>query len=341
MRQLLVALFLLAIGGSASAQNMHGTLGNPTSPSPTTAQPVAALPVARNWQTFTDPNEGSFQVQMPGGWKNSGGLKRYDPLQYRMWAAAASPDGATILAIGDPNEPSYATPMIGFAPGSIYNATGTYYVVEPLQSAQQYAVTWGTHKLQGLCTGVSVTGSRARTDVAQQLGSVATAPGMSETFGDASFTCQRNGMQMSAYAFLGVTVLRTSQVTALWYADSMVAFIAPAPVANAAANVLAPMVKSFAINPQWLARQTQTAAEVSQIATRINTEISNIIMGNWDLRNGYVHTMVDPSTGLQYDLPDDVSYDNYWIDSSGNVVGSDSNTSPGPGYTKLNTAPQK
>jgi hypothetical protein len=188
---------------------------------------------------------------------------------------------------------------------------------------------------------VKVTGSRARTDIVQQLGSVAAAPGMSETYGDATFTCQHNGMQISAYTLLGVTVLRTSAVTALWYADSMVGFIAPAPVADAAANVLAQMVKSFTINPQWLARQSQTAAQVSQIATRTNTEISNIIMGGWDIRNGYVHTMVDPATGAEFDIPDDVSYQYYWVDSSGNVVGTNTATSPGPSYMRLNVAPKK
>jgi hypothetical protein len=336
MRQAFVVVSLLAVGSIASAQLVSGHIGGTTPAPPTAGQPVAAMPVVQKWQTFSDPNEGAFQIQMPSGWNDSGGLKRYDALQYRAWVTAVSRDGATVLAIGDPNEPAYATPMYGFAPGSIYNASGTYYVVEPLQSAQQYVVTWGTRQLQSFCTGVKVTGSRARTDMAQQLGSVATAPGMSETYGDATFTCQRNGMQMSAYALLGVTVLRTTAVTALWYADSMVAFIAPAPLADAAANVLAQMVKTFTINPQWLARQSQTAAEVSQIATRTNNEISNIIMGGWDIRNGYVHTMVDPVTGTEFDIPDDVNYAYYWVDASGNVVGSDTSTPPGASYTRLN-----
>jgi len=338
MRQACVALFLLAVGAFASAQTTGGM--KPFSSSQSSAgQPVAAFPVVQKWQTFTDPNEGAFQDQMPASWKDSGGLKRYNALQYRAWVSAVSLDGATILAIGDPSEPAYATPMMGFAPGSIYNASGTIYIVEPLQSAQQYAVTFGTRKLQSQCTGVKVTASRARNDVAQQLGSVATAAGMSETYGDATLTCQRNGMAMSAYVFLGVIVLRSSAYTALWYADSMVAFVAPAPVAGPAANVLAQMVKSFTVNPQWLARQSQTAAQVSQIATQTNNEISNIIMGGWDIRNGYVHTYVDPRTGNQYEIPDDVSCNYYWVDPSGNVVGSNSPTSPGGSYTRLNSSP--
>ena len=332
MRQACSAFFLFTFSVIASAQ-IGGTLLPMTPSRPASGQAVAAIPVVQKWQTFVDPNEGSFQVQLPSGWQNSGGLKRYDALQYRVWVTSVSPNGATILEIGDPNEPAYATPMMGFAPGSIYNATGTYYIVEPLQSPQQYAVTWGTRKLQGICTGVKVTANRARTDVNQQLAGIA---GMSETYGDATFTCQRNGVAMSAYAFLGVTVLRTTAVTALWYADNMVVFVAPAPVAIPAANVLAQMIKSFTVNPQWLARQSQTAAQVSQIATRINDEIYNTIMAGWDIRNGEVHAWVDPSTGVQYDIPNNYSYSHYWVDSSGNVYGSNSPTSPGSGYTPLN-----
>jgi len=342
MRRAFVALFVYAIGNLSAAQStVRGQNGSlPAAPSGG-SHPVAAMPAVQRWQVLTDPNEGAFQVQMPVGWKDSGGLKRYDALQYRAWATAASPDGNTVLAIGDPNEPAYATPMVGFAPGSTYNASGTYYIVEPLQSAQQYVVAWGTRKLQGICTDVNVTGNRARTDVAQQLGSVAASTGISESYADATFSCQRNGMQMSAYAFLGVTVLRTTTVTALWYADSMVAFVAPAPIAIPAANVLAQMVKSFTMSPQWLARQSQTAAQVSQIATQTNNEISNIIMGGWDIRNGYVHTMVDSRSGIEYDIPDDVNYSYYWVDPSGNVYGSETDTPPGPSFTPLSRAPAR
>lgn len=339
MRQVFVAFCLFSVGGFSLAQATGRVLAGSTPPSSSAGQRVAAMPVVQHWQVLADPNEGSFQVEVPSGWRNSGGLKRYNALQYRAWAAAVSPDGNTILDIGDANEPAYATPMIGFAPGSVYDASGTYYIVEPLQTAQQYVVAWGTRQLKDICTGVKVTANRARPDVAQELGNVATAPGMSETFADATFSCQRNGAAMTAYAFLGVTVLRTTAVTALWYADSMVGFAAPAALADAAGNVLAQMVKSFTLNPQWLARQSQTAAQVSQIATRTNNEISNIIMGGWDLRNGYVHTMVDPSTGAEYDVPDDVSYSNFWVDSSGNVYGSNSGTPPGSGYTALNRGP--
>jgi hypothetical protein len=165
--------------------------------------------------------------------------------------------------------------------------------------------------------------------------------GISETYGEANFTCQRNGMALTGYAFLGVTVIRTTAYTALWYADSFTAFLAPTPVARVAADLLGHMLITVTPNPQWVARQSQTAMNVSQIATQTNTEISNIIMGSWDLRNGYVHTMVDPATGGEFDIPDDVNYGYYWVDSSGNVVGTDTATSPGPSYTRLNKAPQK
>lgn len=351
MRQAFVALFLLVPGGIASAQVTGGQIGSLTPAQSTTGQPVPALPVVQKWQTFTDPNEGAFQVQMPVGWKDSGGLKRYDALQYRAWATAISPDGRTILALGDPNEPAYATPMMGFMPGSIYNATGTYYVVEPLQNAQQYVVNWGTRKLQGLCTAVKATGSRERPDVAQQLSGVASAMGISHDYGEANFTCQRNGVALTGYAFLGITVIRTTAYTALWYADSFTAFLAPTPVAGMAADLLGHMLTTLAANPQWVARQSQTAMNVSQIATQTNNIISNSIMQGWEQRSATMDQIMqegsrerlgidvyrDPDTGVEYVLG--IGHQYYWCDGQGNVVGTDTDNRPGVGYTQLNRVP--
>ena len=53
-------------------------------------QPVAAVPVVRRWTAFTDPNEGSFQVKLPAGWKNSGGLRRYSAISAPGAASATA-----------------------------------------------------------------------------------------------------------------------------------------------------------------------------------------------------------------------------------------------------------
>jgi hypothetical protein len=340
MWPLLLSFFLPAIAGFATAFAQGG-------------RPVAAMPVVQKWQTFTDPDEGAFQLKMPAGWKNSGGTKRYSALQYRPWATAVSPDGATILAIGDPSEPAYTLPMIGFRPGSIYNASGTYYIVQPLQSAQQYAVGRGMRKLASLCTGVKSTGSHARDDIAQQLNGLAGAMGISHTYGDASFSCERNGMALSAYVFLGITVMRTSAYSALWWPDSMIAFLAPAPMAGVAAGVLSQMLRTVTFNPQWLARQSQTAVNVSQTATRTNNVISDSIMRGWEQHGATIDRIMeagsrarlgidvyaDPATGTQYTVSNNYNY--YWIDAAGHLSGTSTDTPPGTGFKRLDHVPPR
>jgi hypothetical protein len=309
--------------------------------------PVAAIPLVRQWQNFTDPNEGAFRVQMPVGWRNTGGLKRYSALQYRAWTTSVSPDGLTILALGDATEPAYTTPMMGFRPGSIYSATGTYYIVEPLQSGQQYAVSWGERKLRNVCTNVRVTGSRARPDVGRQMAAFA----ITHDYGEATFTCSRDGIDLTAYAFLGITLIRTTAYTTLWYADSMMAFVSPTPVAGVAAGLVAHMLKSMAPNPAWVARQSRTASDVSQIASQANNTISNDIMQGWEQRGAAMDRIMeegsrarlgidvysDPATGTQYTVAN--TSQEYWVNAAGSVVGTQTNSSPGPGYAKLTRVP--
>jgi len=336
MKWLAVAAALLVTAGNASAQS---------------SRLVAAIPVVRKWVTFSDPQENAFQVEVPQGWKDIGGTRRWNALQYRAWATALSPDGATILSVGDPNELSYATPMYGFRPGSVYDGGGgTRYIVDPLQSAQQYAVTWGTRKLRAFCTAIKVAGSRSRPDMTQQISSLSRAMGVRHDYGEATFTCERNGVELSGYAFLGVTLIRTSPQGGLWYADSITSFLAPAPVAGVAAGLLAHMIKSFRPNPLWLARQSQTAVNVSQIAAQTNAAISNSIMEGWKERGATMDRVMeegsrtrlgidiyaDPATGNQYTVCNDSNF--YWANPSGTVVGTQTDTAP-KGFSRLNRVP--
>jgi hypothetical protein len=71
--------------------------------------PVAALPLGQ-WTKFIDPNEGSFLMDVPAGWRISGGLARRNALQMWPWISAVSPDGNTVLAFGDPTLQSYTLP---------------------------------------------------------------------------------------------------------------------------------------------------------------------------------------------------------------------------------------
>jgi hypothetical protein len=345
MRQACLTLILIFSGSAAAAQG-------------TTGRPVAAMPVVQHWQVFSDPNEGAFQLEMPQGWKVAGGTVRHNALQYRGWASATSPDGATILGLNDPAEPSYVAPSAmlaaaGFRVGSVYNGGGgTTYIVAPYQTGAQFAASWGQRKLRELCTGIKVTGGGARADLSAQINAYSRPYGITHDIGEATFTCDKNGMAMTAYAFAATTRIGgAGGQGGLWYADTIEAFLAPSQVAGLAAGLLAHMVKSVHVNPAWVARQSQTNMDVSRIATQTNAAISDSIMRGWQERGATfdrvmqegsrerlgIDVYADPATGTQYTVANTNKY--YWANASGTVVGTDTDTPPGPSFSRLKRVP--
>lgn len=318
-------------------------------------RPVSALPVVRQWQVFTDPQEGAFTLEMPRGWKDSGGTARRNALQYRGWALALSPDGATVIAVNDPGEPSYIAPSpllmaSGFRIGRVYNGGGgTSYIVAPYESGEQYAVTWGQRALRTLCTGTQLSSHRSRPDLTQRVNGLSAAFGIVHDFGEAAFTCEKNGQPMVADIYMSTTVIRGAGI---WYADVIEAFLTPKPFAGLAAGLLAHMVRSVRVNPVWLERQSQTNVDVSRIATETNAAISDTIMQGWEDRGAVMDRIMeedsrarlgidvyaDPATGTQYTVSNTSRY--YWANAGGTVVGTDTDTAP-PGFTRLNRVPPR
>ncbi len=317
--------------------------------------PVASIPLVSNWRKFIDPQEQAFEVDVPQGWKVTGGTVRRNALQYRNWVSAIAPGGATILGLNDPGEWSYVVPtpmlaMAGFGVGSLYNGGGgTLYTVEPYLDGSQFAVRWGGRKLQRLCGSIKLTGSRERPELTGQINAIAGAWGIHHDAGEASFACVKDGMQLSAYALTDVVSI-SGAAGAIWYAETIVGFLAPSPVAGVAAGLLSHMVKSVRVNPQWVARNSNMSVQVSQIAAKTNAAISDTIMNGWESRGAAIdHVMEegsrarlgidiysDPRTGTKYTVANDHKF--YWANPAGVVVGTDTDTAP-QGFSRLARVP--
>ncbi len=321
--------------------------------------PVAAVPLVQHWQVFTDPNEGAFDLEMPQGWKLSGGTARRTALQYRTWASAISPDGETILAINDAAEGSYITPSpmleaTGFRLGSVYNGGGgNLYLVAPYQGGAQFAAAWGQRKLPALCTAIKVTASRSLPELAQKINPYVGASGMSYDYGEAQFSCDKNGMTMAAYVFARTVMIRTAGQFGLWYADFIEAFLAPAPVAGVAAGLLAHMVKTARLNPSWVNRQSQTNMDVSRIATQTNAAVSDTVMRSWEQKGAIIDSVMekgsrerlgidvyeDNATGTRYVVAN--TSNTYWLDAHGNILGSQTTDAPPGAVKRIDHVPPK
>lgn len=310
--------------------------------------PVATLPSIQ-WQKFVDPQEGMFSMDAPAAWRVSGGLARRNALQYWPWLAAVSPDGNTILAFGDPTLQSYVlpTPILaatGFREGSVYSPGSTVYIVSRYVPGPDFAVLYAERQLPHFCTDIQPTSRGERADMAARIGT-----GTRTTAGEARFACRKDGAEMAAYVFCATSEVSQGGI-GFWYPSFLFAYLAPKPLAGIAEQMVAHMLGTIAVNPQWLAAQTGTSMAVSRITTGTGHAISDTIMQGWQARNATIDRMMEegsrarlgidiyanPATGTRYTVANTHNY--YWVDPQGRVVGTETNTPPA-GFAPLQRVP--
>src|SRR6266478_2622410 len=83
-------------------------------------------PAALSFVTWKEPNEGAYTINVPQGWKISGGIRRRTPVDVRSAVNVVSPDGTIHIFIGDydvppAREPDQLTQMAGMREGQIYD----------------------------------------------------------------------------------------------------------------------------------------------------------------------------------------------------------------------------
>jgi hypothetical protein len=317
--------------------------------------PVAALPIVQQWTTFHDQQENAFTLEVPQNWQVQGGTLRRNALQFRNWVRVVSLDGNTTIAVNDPQEGSYVIPtqmlaMAGFREGSLYGGGGgTQYTVARYLNGSQFAASWGQRKLAAVCQNVRVERAEEQPQLTQAANTAAQAFGMSHDAGVASFSCTRNGVSMRAEVLASVVAI-SGQAGAIWYAEWMQGFVAPAPLAGVAAGVLMHMLETMQINPEWVLRTLQANLDVSHIAAETNHAISNTLMQSWGDRGAVMDRIMNegsrtrlgidiyrnPATGSEYTVSNTHNY--YWVNPAGTVVGTNTDTAPN-GFSRLSRVP--
>ena|SRR6516165_8559133 len=111
------------------------------------------------------------------------------------------------------------------------------------------------------------------------------------------------------------------------------------------------MIETYRLNPAWVAQQSQTALNTSRIMADTNRTISNTIMQTWkehgiaidramdaDARARLgIDVYQDQATGTRYTVASGHNF--YWKDARGHIVGTNTDTSPGSGFSKLDHVP--
>ena len=93
--------------GAGSPANPRATsVGDARSTSP--GHVAAAAPLVSGWTTVQDPAEQAFSIEVPQGWKITGGLYRFGLLDPRLMVDMVSPDGKIDIRFGDYRVPPFA-----------------------------------------------------------------------------------------------------------------------------------------------------------------------------------------------------------------------------------------
>jgi hypothetical protein len=82
---------------------------------------LAAGQVLADWVVVRDTRENAFSIEVPKGWKVSGGAYRLGANNPRFLIDMTSPDGRTNLRVGDSAVPAFTVPHLGAPEGMRYS----------------------------------------------------------------------------------------------------------------------------------------------------------------------------------------------------------------------------
>lgn len=310
--------------------------------------PAAGDPTVR-WSNFTDPAEGAFSMEVPQGWKITGGVYRFGPLDPRAMVDMVSPDGKTDLRFGDAHVPPFATLSqsmrnLGWREGHPYNPNGAAQeVVANYRPGWVFADLYGQGRFGSQCQHLSLKSMKQADPVHPSEG------GGKTTAGDVVYSCAAPGGALAAYVF-AETHLTEMQGVGVWNVTWLYSFLTPQDQAGTALQILAHAMSTFTISQQWEARQIQLTGQVSQVVLRqfqqnMATEHAHFERQQAQSQSQFesidrairgVDLTTDSIDGTQREVWTGTG-STHWINGLGDVV--DSPSQPSPGSHRLNNQP--
>jgi hypothetical protein len=241
---------------------------------------------------FADPNEGAFTLDVPAGWKAEGGMKRHSTLDVRPAVYAASPDGGTVIRLGDWDlgtftEPNQALAMAGMREGGTYSpGYGNVWQIRRYMPGPQFAQEYVAKLARDTQAGnVQIKTVKPLPEYSKQQNIGAAV--IRTMAGEADFNCLRNGRESAGVVVAATTATSMSSsggMGAIWYASFLAAFVAPADQAPAAEQIARHMTETFQMSVQWQAQQSQTTMRTSQIVRETGEATNKIIMDTYENR---------------------------------------------------------
>jgi len=296
---------------------------------------------APEFVTFSDPKEGAFTVDVPRGWTTTGGLYRFAATDTRPYLLVESPDGKIRITIGDGETPSFTVPnpmltAAGFAVGRWYSpGYGVNLRVWPYMKGSDFAAAYVDRKFASKCGVVQIADRRDRPDLDARLGLASSHDGGMQgrlMTGEVAFICGEGATPRRGY-YLAGTETGSAYGTGIWNVQYLYGYLADADAVELAGAVLARLVASSRVNPQWAAMQSNTGRQPLEVVFRTGDEVSRILeMDYWKRRrvqssvSGQWSNMVlgltkavDPETGQTWKAASGHNY--YWSRETSDATG--------------------
>jgi hypothetical protein len=308
---------------------------------------------------WTDPKEHAFRVDVPRGWKITGGAFRFGVVDVRSAVQALSPQEDISVVIGDPSLTTFAEPTqigmnLGFTEGKPYNPGGTQMIIFHYMPAIEFNRWYLQARLSKVVTDIKITKEQDIPSLSQRFTEAANqetggAAGAHVSVGQTEFTGR--GIRNRPFRAVLVSVTRHIGIpggeAGIWNAAPMVVAYGESKH-DIASAVFTRMLTSWQIDPNWSRQQSQTAGAVSKIWSDANTAISKSISDSYWNRSAAeaessrnfsnatlgLTDVKDPDTGDAWKVASGHNY--YWRDTrSGAIVGTETFDRPDIDFTPL------
>jgi hypothetical protein len=226
------------------------------------------------WTAVRDPRENAFSIEVPKGWKITGGCYRLGANNPRFLMNMTSPDGRTSLRVGDSAVPAFTVPGFGWAEGMRSSTGVDWAITARYLPGRDFAVKYAEGRFRGMGQVMQLKRSGALPPVTSPEREVIARTWQGEvvnttTAGEVLFRCVAGGQELAAYV-AAETTLTASNFSPIqnWAATALVSFLAPRDQAPDALRMLLRSGRSFRLNPDWVRQQ----AAISQQSTQLILE---------------------------------------------------------------------
>lgn len=322
----------------------------------------AGAPGGLTYVRWKEPTEGAWSVEVPKGWKVTGGLKRFAPTDVRGEVVVTSPDKRIRVSAGDCDLPTFTEPnptgvALGFKEGTWYSPSGTQkFMIRRFLTGLEVGREYVSKRIGQSVTELEVVKERERPELVAALNEAIkknAQPGQSgrATAGEVAFKGQLEGSPCVGSYFVGTrgTTLEVAGIDpiSLWNVVLLYGYAATKEKADVAASVLDRLVKSFEYSPEWVRMQQNITIESARIVHETNEDISKKLSESYWRRAASeseisrrrsnatlgVEDVTDPGSNMTYKVESGSNY--YWLDDRGYIVGTDTPGAPSVEYREL------